>query len=129
MENRILIPILQDGDGVLWAVMTVYFHNDAGPRRHQWGRLVDRSIQKGNLVILAEHTSVLYLHLDRQPPADIESSRKGKAREKEQPAYATLTLLDTWPLVHEADVMDEEGKGLTREHRRIDRISVNVELV
>ena len=52
-----------------------------------------------------------------------------KAREREHTAYAALNVLDTWPLVHEADVMEEEGKGLARDHRRIDRISVSAELV
>ena len=37
-------------------------------------------------------------------------------------------MLDTWPLVHEPDAPDEESKGLTRQHRRIDRASVSAEL-
>ena len=39
-----------------------------------------------------------------------------------------LQLLDTWPLVHEPDALDEESKGLPRQHRRIDRASVSAEL-
>ena len=37
-------------------------------------------------------------------------------------------MLDAWPLVHEPDALDEESKGLTRQHRRIDQASVSAEL-
>ena len=39
-----------------------------------------------------------------------------------------LQLLDAWPIVHEPDVLDEDSKGLTRQHRRINRASVSTEL-
>ena len=41
-ENRILVTILQDYDGVYWAVVNVPFYNDAGQRRQQWDTLVER---------------------------------------------------------------------------------------
>ena len=63
--------------------------------------------------MLADHNSVLDPHLDQHPPAEVGPSHKLKAREREQAAYVTMDLLDTWPVAHEAVVIEEEGKGLT----------------
>ena len=130
MEQRVLQTILQDDDGVQWTVVNVHFHNDAGQRRLQWTLIKDKipNIQKGNLIMLADHNSVLDKNLDQHPAVGGEGGHKAKGREREQEAYMELQLLDAWPIVHEPDVLDEDSKGLTRQHRRIDRASVSAEL-
>ena len=125
-----LVTILQDDDGVQWTVVKVHFHNDAAQQREQWSMIRDKipNIQKGNLVMLADHNSVLDKNLDQHPAPEVEAGHKTKAREREQEAYMELQLLDTWPIVHHPDVLDEDSKGLTRQHRIIDKASVSAEL-
>jgi len=86
------------------------------------------NIRQGNLVLLADHNSVLDPALDQHPPAILEASHNVKAREKELSAYLDLKLMDAWTLVHDVEMEVEDNKGLTREHRRIDRISIDAEL-
>ena len=130
MEQRVLVTILQDDDGVQWTVVNAHFHNDAGQRRLQWTMIQDKvpNIQKGNLVMLADHNLVMDRNLDQHPAVEVEAGHTAKAREREQEAYMELQLLDAWPIVHEPDVLEEDSKGLTRQHRRINRASVSAEL-
>ena len=131
LEQRVLVTVLQVDDGVQWTVVNAHLHNDAGPRRLQWTMIKEKvpQIQKGNLVMRADHNSVLDKNLDHHPAVGVEAGHKAKAREREQETYMDLQLLDAWPMVHEPDALDEDNKGLTRQHRRIDRASVSAELV
>ena len=97
MEQRVLQTILQDDDGVQWTVVNVHFHNGAGQRRLQWTLIKDKipNIQKGNLIMLADHNSVLDKNLDQHPAVEVEAGHKTKAREREQEAYVDLQLLGT----------------------------------
>ena len=101
MEQRVLVTILQDDNGVQWTVVNAHFHNDAGQRKLQWTMIRAKvpNIQKGNLVMLADHSSVLDKNLDQHPEVTVEAGHKAKAREREQGAYMELQSLDAWPIV------------------------------
>ena len=75
MEQRVLVTIMQDDDGVQWTVVNVHFHNNAGQRRLQWTMIKDTvpNIQKGNLVMLADHNSVLDKNLDQHLAVEVEA--------------------------------------------------------
>ena len=124
MEQR--PTILQDDDGVQWTIVNVHFHNDAGPRRLQWTMIKQTvpPIHKGNLILLADHNSVLDKNLDQHLAVEVEAGHKVKAKEREPEAYMGLQLLAGWPLVHEPDALDEDSKGLTRQHRRIEHCGI-----
>ena len=112
LEQRILLTILQDDDGVKWTIINAHFHNDAGPRKQQWDKVVTEvpKIAQGNVVLLADHNSVLDTALDQHPSAIVEPSHKAKSREWEHAAYADLQILDAWPIIHEVELEVPEGK-------------------
>ena len=76
--QRVLVTVLQDDDGVHWTVMNVHFHNDTRPRRLQWTMIKKKvpQVQKGNLIMLADHNSVLDKNLDQHP--EVEAGHKAK---------------------------------------------------
>ena len=120
--SRTLVVVLEDEEGQQWTIVSAHFHHDPGPRRKQWKRLVKAlaGTRPRNIVMLADHNSILDETLDSKDPAK-ESTADATtayrrttqlAREVELDSYMEIGLMDSWQLIHEQSE-DPMEMGLT----------------
>ena len=126
--------------------MVVHFHHKHTRRQSQWKEIA-KELHGPNLILCADHNSLVVKHRDTFAPPEFEHDTSLRAREQEVAAWAKAGLHDVWVDIHcptLTDIKDKESLcptgftyGYPREGerlhpqrlRRIDRIHTTSELL
>ena len=126
--------------------MVVHSHHKHSQQLAQWKEIA-KELHGPNLILCADHNSLIVKHRDAFAPPDFERDTSLRAREQEVAALAKAGLHDVWVDIHCPTVMDIKDKesscpsgftyGYPREGerldpqrlRRIDRIHATSELL
>ena len=127
-------------------LVVVHFHHKHSRRQSQWKEIA-KELHGPNLILCAEHNSLIVKHRDAFAPPEFEHDTSLRAREQEVAALAKAGLHDVWVDIHCPTLTDIEDKesscptgftyGYPREGerldpqrlRRIDRIHATLEML
>ena len=127
-------------------LMVVHFHHKHSRRQAQW-KGIAKELHGPNLILCADHNSLIVKHRDAFAPLKFEHDTSLRAKEQEVAALAKAGLHDVWVDIHCPTLMDikdkesssptgftygypREGERLNPQRlRRIDRIHATSELL
>ena len=127
-------------------IVVVHFHHKHTRRQSQW-KDIAKELHGPNLILCADHNSLVVKHRDAFAPPEFEHDTSLRARDQEVTTLAKAGLQDVWVDIHcptLTDIKDKEAScptgftyGYPREGerldpqrlRRIDRIHTTSELL
>ena len=127
-------------------IVVVHFHHKHTRRQSQW-KDIAKELHGPNLILCADHNSLVVKHRDAFAPPEFEHDTSLRARDQEVTTLAKAGLQDVWVDIHcptLTDIKDKEAScptgftyGYPRERerldpqrlRRIDRIHTTSELL
>ena len=132
-DERVLAAVLRDEDGRNWLMIVAHFRNAPREQRQTWAAMEAIQQQKPDIpvIVMADHNATMDPFMD-----DLEAfeGRKGEesqnvqsARDKARLACVRMQMLDAWRVIF-PDPEERVEMGLTRQNRRIDRITVSATL-
>ena len=86
-------------------LMVVHFHHKHSRRQAQWKEIA-KELHGPNLILCADHTSLMVKHRDALAPLEFEHDTSLRAREQEVAALAKAGLHDVWIDIRYPTLMD-----------------------
>ena len=90
-------------------LVVVHFHHKHSRRQSQW-KEITQELHGPNLILCADHNSLIMKHQDAFAPPEFEHDASLRAREQEVTALAKAGLHDVWVDIHCPTLTDIKDK-------------------